>query len=123
MEATMSDLKLVDLRSVDAEAEEAARTKALVDFYTARMERHLAEERAAKARLVWSHELSLGAETVHIERRISRLIEREREGLALVEIRALGEWHARQAELHAEAAGWCQSKVGVLRPTLARGRP
>jgi hypothetical protein len=131
----MSDLKLVDMRSYRAleegtpEYEEwkrflapsaEARKKALVDFYTARMERRLEQDRLAKARLAWSQELSLVAEREHIERRTTRLIQREREGLALVEVRALGDWHAKQARLHTEAAGWCRSKASVLRPMLAR---
>lgn len=133
----MSDLELVDLRSYRTLEEGTpeweewkhvltptadARKKALVDFYTARMEQRLEKERQAKARLAWSQELSLSAETSHIERRTARLVERERSGLELVEVRALGDWHARQARLHAEAAGWCRSKVSVIRPMIVASR-
>jgi hypothetical protein len=112
----MSDLKLVDMRSYrtidDLGPEE--RNKVLVEFYTARMLQHLEEERAAKARLVWTRELSLGAETRHIEWRTDALIEREKvlqaSRATLVEVRQLGEWHAKQAQLHAEAAERCRSR-------------
>jgi hypothetical protein len=110
----MSDLKLVDLRSYrtidDLGPEE--RKKALVEFYIARMYQHLEEERLAKARLVWTRELSLAAETAHIERRTDELIEREqalRGRSRLMEVRQLGEWHAKQAQLHAEAAKWARA--------------
>jgi hypothetical protein len=50
----------------------------------------------------------------HIEWRTDALIERERalqgNRSTLVEVRALGDWHAKQARLHAEAAERCRSR-------------
>jgi hypothetical protein len=72
-------------------------------------------DRLAKAnavRLVMRRELSLAGECEHIEQRTAALIEREQglQGRAyLMEVRRLAEWHARQAQLHAQAAGWAQA--------------
>lgn len=72
------------------------------------------EERLAKAnavRLASRRELSIEGECQHIEQRTAALIERER-GLGdrsmLVEVRVLGEWHTRQAQVHTQAAKLAQ---------------
>jgi hypothetical protein len=111
----MSDLELVDLRSYRTLEEGTPEWEEWKRFLAPSAQR--AQVRA-KPRLISSRELSLGAESAHIERRTERLVEREREGAELVEIRALGDWHSRQVRVHEEAARWCGSKVGLRRRRL-----
>jgi hypothetical protein len=110
----MSDLKLVDLRSYRTIEEGTPEWEEWKRFLGS-----TAEAVRAKPKLTWNRELSLDAETAHIERRTARLVERERDGVALVEVRALGDWHARQVRVHEEAARWCGSKVGLRRRRLS----
>ena len=110
----MSDLELVDLRSYRTLEPGTPEWEEWKHLLTPAEQAAQSKSRE-RPNLISSHELSLGAETAHIEGRTRRLVEREKEGAELVEIRALGDWHARQAKVHTEAAGWCRSKVGVLR--------
>jgi hypothetical protein len=113
----MSDLKLVDMRSYRTLEEGTPEYEEWKHLLTP-----TAEPVRARPKLTWDRELSLGAESAHIERRTERLVEREREGAELVEIRALGDWHAGQARLHEEAAGWCRGKVHTIRGSVRRRR-